>query len=280
MTLYFDLPRTTPVSADPSPWRDHEPSPRLVHAAVGTGLLSVLILAAGVWSLILRDPSAALACGVAVLVLGHLFGLLLRLWVHPYNTGDRMRIAGIDDGTPGLTFGYSGRLYYWYAGFLSLLAVAQLALVVSGSPLTAGASFTGVLLTGALIIGVLFTGAALFVLLRRAPGRLALTPDGIYHHGVWAQQFLPWQAISTIAPGEHAHIPVIGVPAVPSPDTRTRRTLFRAPEQMTIQVPWLAADPALVLQALRWYHANPTHRFELSYQIAVDRTRQRAWHLR
>jgi hypothetical protein len=273
MTLYFDLPRTTPVSADPSPWRDYEPSPRLVHAAVGTGLLSVLILAAGVWSLILRDATAALACGVAVLILGHLFGLLLRLWVHPYNTGDRMRIAGIDDGSPGLTFGYSGRLYYWYAGFLTLLTIAQLALITSAPPLAAGA---------------LLTGTTLLVLLRRAPGRLALTPDGVYHHGIWTQQFLPWEAVHAIAAGEHAHIPVIGIPAGPSPETRTRHTLSRLPKpralsralaQMTIQVPWLAADPALVLQALRWYHANPTHRFELSYQIAVDRTRQRAWHL-
>ncbi len=263
MTLYFDLPRTTPVSADPSPWRDYEPSPRLVHAAVGSGLLSILVLAAGVWSLILRDPGAALACGVAVLILGHLFGLLLNLWVHPHNTGDRMRIAGIDDGSPGLTFRYSGRLYYWYAGFLTLLTLAQVALIVSAPLLAAGS---------------LVTGAALFVLLRHAPGRLALTPDGIYHHGVWTQQFIPWDAVTSIAAGEHAHIPIIGVPAVPSPETRTR-TLFRAPAQMTIQVPWLAVDPALVLQAMRWYYANPTHRFELSYQIAVDRTRQRAWHL-
>ncbi|WP_436519926.1 hypothetical protein [Actinoplanes sp. HUAS TT8] len=261
MTLYFDLPRTTPVSADPSPWRDYEPSPRLVHAAVGSGLLSILVLAAGVWSLILRDAGAALACGVAVLILGHLFGLMLNLWVHPQNTGDRMRIAGIDDGTPGLTFSYSGRLYYWYAGFFLLLTVA---LAVSGLPLT---------------IGAVPTAAALFILLRHAPGRLALTPDGVYHHGVWTQQFIPWQAIREISAGEHAHIPIIGVPAVASPDTRTRRTLFRAPEQMIVQVPWLAVDPALVLQAMRWYHANPNHRFELSYQIAVDRARQRAWHL-
>lgn len=264
MTLYFDLPRTTPIPADPSPWRDHEPSPRLVHAAVGAGLLSVLVLAAGVWSLILGDTSAGLACGVAVLILGHLFGLLLNLWVRPHNTGDRMRIAGIDDGSPGLTFAYSGRLYYWYAGFLALITVAQLALVLSAPPLAAGA---------------VLTGTALFVLLRHAPGRLALTPDGVYHHGVWSQQFIPWQAIREITAGAHAHIPVIEVPAVASAETRTRRSLFRAPEQMSIQVPWLAVDPGLVLQAMRWYHANPTHRFELSYHIAVDRTRQRAWHL-
>jgi hypothetical protein len=264
MTLYFDLPRTTAVSADLSPWRDHEPSPRLVHAAVGSGLLAVLVAAAGVWSVILRDTSAALACGLAVLVLGHLFGLLLNLWVRPHNTGGRMRIAGIDDGSPGLTFAYSGRLYYWYASFLTLLTLAQVAVAFDAPPVAAGA---------------LLTGAALFVLLRHAPGRLALTPDGIYHHGVWTQQFVPWQAVREITAGEHAHIPIIAVPAVPAPETRTRRSVFRAPEHMTIQVPWLAADPALVLQAMRWYHANPTHRFELSYHIAVDRTRQRAWHL-
>ncbi|BCY07895.1 hypothetical protein [Actinoplanes sp. L3-i22] len=264
MTLYFDLPRTTALPADPSPWRNYEPSPRLVHAAVGSGLLAVLVLAAGIWSLILRDPAAALACGVAVLVLGHLFGLLLNLWVHPQNTGDRMRIAGIDDGSPGLTFAYSGRLYYWYAGFLTLLTLAQIALALDTPVLAAGA---------------VLTGGALLVVLRHAPGRLAITPDGVYHHGVWAQQFIPWEAVADIVAGEHAHIPIIAVPAVPSPETRTRRSLFRAPEQMTIQVPWLATDPALILQAMRWYHANPSHRFELSYHIAVDRTRQRAWHL-
>lgn len=278
MTLYFDLPRTTPVSADPSPWRDYEPSPRLVHAAVGSGLLAILVMAAGVWSLILRDVSAALACGIAVLILVHLFGLTLNLWVHPYNTGDRMRIAGIDDGSPGLTFGYSGRLYYWYAGFLTLLTLTQLALTVNAPPLAAGAMASAVG-TAAPAAGALLSGTALFVLLRRAPGRLALTPDGVYHHGIWTQQFLPWDAIQDVVPGEHKHIPIIGVPADPSSETRTRRTLLRGPEEMTIQVPWLATEPALILQAMRWYHANPTHRFELSYQIAVDRTRQRAWHL-
>ncbi|GLW28401.1 hypothetical protein [Actinoplanes regularis] len=264
MTLYFDLPRTTPVSADPSPWRDYQPSSRLVHAAVGSGLLAILVLAAGVWSVILGDFAAALACGVAVLVFGHLFGLLLNLWVRPHNTGDRMRIAGIDDGSPGLTFAYSRRLYYWYGSFLTLLTLAQIALVFSTPPLA---------------VGAILTGGALFLLLRHAPGRLALTPDGIYHHGIWAQQFIPWEAIREIAAGEQARIPIIAVPAEFAPQTRIRRSLFRAPECVIIQVPWLASDPALVLQAMRWYHANPTHRFELSYQIAVDRTRQRAWHL-
>ncbi|WIM99099.1 hypothetical protein ACTOB_002738 [Actinoplanes oblitus] len=286
MTLYFDLPRTTPVTADPSPWRDCRPSPRLAQAAVGSGFLAVLLLAATVWSIVLGDAGAALACGVAVLILGHLFGLLLHLWVRPHNTGDRMRITRIDDGTPGLTFGYSGRLYYWYASFLTLLTLAQAALAFR---------------TPLLLAGALLTGAGLYVLLRHAPGRLALTPDGVYHHGVWTQQFLPWQAIREILPGEQARIPVIALPAVtaaeppvPSPadafpvgdhaeatapEIRTRRSWFRAPDRVTIQVPWLAADPALVLRTLRWYHANPAHRFELSFQIAVDRARQRAWYL-
>lgn len=264
MTLYFDLPRTKPVSADPSPWRDYEPSPRLVHAAVGSGLLAILVAAAGVWSMLLRDTAAAVACGVAVVILGHLFGLQLNLWVQPHNTGDRMRISRIDDGTPGLTFSYSPKLYYLFASFLALLTLAQAVLVVSAPPL---------------ILGALLTAAALFVLLRHAPGRLALTPDGIYHRGIWNRQFVPWDAVRDVAPGEHHHIPIIGVPAEPSAGTRTGRSPFKAPEFMTVQTPWLNVDPALVLQAMRWYHANPTHRFELSYQIAVDRTRHHNWHL-
>ncbi|GIF07996.1 hypothetical protein [Actinoplanes siamensis] len=264
MTLYFDLPRTTPVPADPAPWRDHGPSPRPAYAAVGSALLAVLALAAGVWSVALGDLRAALACAVAALILGHLSGLLLTLWVRPHNTGDRMRISGIDDGSPGLTFAYSRRLYYWYASFLTLLTLAQLALIASAPPLAAGAALTG---------------AGLYVLLRHAPGRLALTPDGVYHRGMWTEQFVPWTSIRAIVPGEQARIPVIGVPAVAGARVRTRRTLLRGPDTMVVQVPWLAADPALVLQAMRWYHANPAHRFELSYHLAVERIRQRAWHL-
>jgi hypothetical protein len=274
VTLYFDLPRATAVAADPSPWRDYRPSSRLVHAAVGSGFLSVLLLAAGVWSIVLGDAGAALACGMAVLILGHLSGLLLNLWVRPHNTGDRMRITRIDDGTPGLTFTYSRRLYYWYAGFLILLTAALTALAVSSPPLAAGAALTA---------------TAVFVLLRHAPGRLALTPDGVYHHGIWTRHFMPWQAIREVLPGEQAHIPVIALPGVPSPETRIHRSVFpssmtrrsprAAPDCLTIQVPWLAADPALVLQTLRWYHANPAHRFELSFHIAVDRAQQHIWHV-
>ncbi|KUL42162.1 hypothetical protein [Actinoplanes awajinensis] len=264
MTLYFDLPRTTAVTAEPSPWQDYRPSPRLVHAAVGSGFLAAVVLAAGVWSIVLGDTGAALACGVAVLILGHLSGLLLNLWVRPHHAGDRMRITRIDDGTPGLTFTYSGRLYYWYAGFLGLVTLTQISLAFRNP---------------ALALGATLTGAALFLLLRHAPGRLALTPDGIYHHGVGTRHFVPWQAVSDILPGEQARIPVIAVPAAAHPETRIRRSVFPAARTLTIQVPWLAADPALVLQTLRWYHANPAHRFELSYQIAVDRARQRTWYL-
>ncbi|BCJ46681.1 hypothetical protein GCM10010168_37970 [Actinoplanes ianthinogenes] len=263
MTLYFDLPRTTPITADPSPWRDRRPSPRLVQATVGSGFLAALLLAAGVWSAVVGDAGAALACGAAVLILGHLCGLLLNLWVRPHNTGDRVWISRIDDGTPGLTFGYSRRLYYWYASFLTLLTVTQATLALR-SP--------------ALAVGALLTAAPLYVLLRHAPGRLALTPDGVYHHGVWTQQFVPWQAVREILPGEQARVPVIALPATPSPDARVRRSLFRAPDDVAIQVPWLAAEPSLVLQTLRWYHANPAHRFELSFQIAADRVHQRTWH--
>ncbi|GIF15606.1 hypothetical protein [Actinoplanes teichomyceticus] len=264
MTLYFDLPRTTPVTAEPSPWRDYEPSPRLVHAAVGSGFLAVLVLAAGVWSAVLGDVRAALACGLGVLLLGHLFGLLLSLWVRPHNTGDRMHITRTGAGTPGLTFAYSRRLYYWYAGFLTLLTVTQAAVAARTPPL---------------LLGAALTGAALYVLLRHAPGRLTLTPDGIEHHGVRDRRFVPWQAVREIRPGEQARIPVIAVPAEPAGPTRARQSPFRASRALAIQTPWLAADPALVLQTLRWYHANPAHRFELSYQIAVDRVRQRAWFL-
>ncbi|AEV83852.1 hypothetical protein ACWT_2589 [Actinoplanes sp. SE50] len=252
MTLYFDLPRTTPVAADPTPWRDYRPSPRLVHTAVGSGLLTVLVAAAGGWSLLLGEGAAAVACTIATLVLGHLSGLLLHLWVRPYNTGDRMRIAAAGDGSPGLTFRYSGRLYYWYGGFLGLLTIAQLGLAVTVWPFAAGA---------------LLSGAALVMLSRHAPGRLTLTPDGVHHHGIRHQRFLPWESISDILPGEQAHIPIIAAPTT------------GGQPHLTIQVPWLDTDPALVLQALRWYHANPVHRFELSYHIACDRTRQRAWHL-
>ncbi|GAA4602793.1 hypothetical protein BJY16_004373 [Actinoplanes octamycinicus] len=308
MTLYFDLPRTTPITADPSPWRDCRPSPRLAQATVGSGVVAVLLLAAAVWSAIAGDAGAALACGIAVLLLGHLFGLLLNLWVRPHNTGDRMRITRIDDGTPGLTFGYSRRLYYWYSAFLTLLTLAQAALALRTPPLA---------------VGALLSASALYVLLRHAPGRLALTPDGVYHRGIRTEQFVPWQSIREVVPDEQARIPVITLPAAPAaspsatsasatfpsaaspsatfpsatspsavsadlslvalpegpvPTARVRPSLFRTSDCVTIQIPWLAADPVLVLQTLRWYHANPAHRFELSFQIAVDRARHRTWH--
>ncbi|MEV6343582.1 hypothetical protein [Actinoplanes sp. NPDC051851] len=281
MTLYFDLPNGDPAMAGDSPWREYEPSPRLVYAAVASTLLTVFILAAGAWSLLIGDPAAALACAVASLFFGHLSGLELALWVRPRGTGDRMRLSKIDDGSIGVTFGYSTTLYYWYASFLTLLTLCQLGLAVT---LVLRPAPLGFLLLVAVLLGLGATATAflLFTLLRSAPGRLVLTPDGVYHHGITAQSFIPWHAVRDIRAGEVAHIPVIAVQAVSSPETRTRRFLFGredAPETMAVQLPWLAVDPALVFQALRYYHGNPTHQVELSYQAAVDRIRQHRWFL-
>jgi hypothetical protein len=100
-------------------------------------------------------------------------------------------------------------------------------------------------------------------------GRLVLRDDGIYHRSFTFEHFVPWHAVVDVSPTEFRD-PVIVVRAVPTEETRVRRTAWVGTQQeykllpfVVVRARLLAVNPAVVYHALRYYHAHPEVRAEL-----------------
>ncbi|GAA2710795.1 PH domain-containing protein [Actinoplanes palleronii] len=265
-----------------TPWHDFRPSPRARIGAYGAMVVAPLLLGLAGWSAWAGGLAAAAAFGAIGLWFAHVAGLGATLWLRPHRRSRALPApAPIDDGSPGLTFRYSWWAYYWQGAVLVLTSAPFLLLGLAGltSGDTAEAVFGAVLVAGALLLL-----AVLFRVLRHAPGRLSLTPAGVYHRGPGGGRFVPWDAVLDVRADGTGAQPTIEVRAAPSDrsrsgtrkDNRSRFTARRAERSTALTVPaaWPAAAPETVYRTLRHYLRHPADRGELSGVAAVARVRQ------
>ncbi|MEU4428854.1 hypothetical protein AB0F81_50290, partial [Actinoplanes sp. NPDC024001] len=273
----FDPNRDSALIGDGSPWDGFETNLRMVLNTYFLGLLGVAGIAAAVALLRVGDADSGIPLAALGLWFVHGAGLGFVTWVRPRRSGRHTRLRAIDDETVGVTFTYAGTTYYWTVMSLllsaaGLLPIGVLGLIATGHP-------------GEVALGVVFTLCGLFCLyavyrlVRRAPGRLTLTPDSVFHRGFGTDCFVPWSQVTGVQGGVAGWAPMIVVTARDSGGVRTRHHGRRGREQepaLTIRAPWLGADPEVVYRTLRHYHRNPGDRAELSGEAGRERIEQQA----
>jgi hypothetical protein len=237
-------------------------------------LMALGMAAEAAWSFWTGQPAAGVLLAAGAILLGHVVGLATRVWWPRRRSSRTGTLTATPDGTTGVTFGYSAWSYYWLTAVLVMTELGALALTVA---LVLSATAAGVVM--AVVIGALamVVGWFLVTMLRLAPGKLILSPTGVYHRSLTSTHFIPWSAIVGVS-AEWVGTPIIAVTAFPSADTRVRRSMGRFGSGevqflplMVIRTAWLATDPTTVYHALSFYHARPDLRAELATPSALDR---------
>ncbi|GAB2599899.1 hypothetical protein Aab01nite_65860 [Paractinoplanes abujensis] len=246
----------------PPEWTGHRRPRRMLFGVLYLGALAALALTAAGWQLLYDDAGQAVFFGALAVFLGHLAALCLFGY---RGTRRRPGTSGIRRTAAGLIFPYAGGATYLVAAtlFLTTAAAAGYATVAAQRGTWLIAALFGVIALPLLVL--------LIVILRMVPGEVVIGPRGVHHRGLTFTHFIPWIALTSATPVWRRG-PMIAVSFVGSPDTRSRDFLGRpmtTPE--TISGRWLAADPGMVLGALKHYIAHPEHRWELTTDAAMER---------
>lgn len=245
-----------------------------VFGAVFLGLLTLAATAGAVWQAVTGSGGTAAALAGVAVHLGHVTGLGVRA----ITSGTRRTgTTGVTSGSEGLTFRYSTAATYWLAATTALTALVLACLVV---PAVAQGGAEGYLIAAVLAVAAVPAGVFLVVVLRLAPGRVVIGPDGIHHRGLTFTHDVPWHAVVDVV-AAWANGPVVVIRAMPSADTATRDHLGRSaggrPSSSftTVTGTWLTADPALLLHAVAHYLIHPEDRPELGTPAALHRIASR-----
>jgi hypothetical protein len=267
-------PEGSAALSTPSAWTEHR-LPVWLRFSVGfMAVLAIGMAAEAAWLASAGQPLSGVPLAGAALYLGHVVALGTRFW-WPRQRSSRMgTLTTAPDGTTGVTFSYSAWPYYLVTAVLVMSELAAMAAAL-GAALSATVAGT----VAAIAIGtlVLVIGWVLVTMLRLAPGKIILSPAGVYHRGLTSTHFIPWHAIVAVSAG-WLGTPIIAVKAIPCQDTRVRRYMgrFRSGEVhflpiMVIRTAWLAASPTAVYHALSFYESHSDLRTELGTPDAVDR---------
>jgi hypothetical protein len=258
-------------SAWPAEWSGQRRSGLLLFAAGFMGLFTAAVAAAAGWQLTRGDEVSAVVFAVVAIYLGHLTALS----VHSYRGGrHRNDTTGVSQEPEGLVFRYGAAPTYLLSAFVGMTTVALAGMsVLSAAQATAQGYVMAAVLGGLAVFMAVF----LVVLLKLAPGRVVVGPDGVHHRGLTFTHFVPWEAVVDVA-ALWAHSPVIFIRTIGSSATVTRNYLGRStpgPQALspfdTISGRWLAADPAILLQTLAHYIVHPADRRELGDGQALRR---------
>ncbi|HEV8166052.1 MAG TPA: STM3941 family protein, partial [Actinomycetota bacterium] len=189
----------------------------------------------------------------------------------------------------GILVPYSGLRMAMVLGATACLALAMLGFVVFADAFAddPGASPWPVRLVGA--VGVLFFGVGGVIAARRGWGRnwrLLLTPSAVVIAMGGARTVVPWQTIQQVRATEvTTHVrgvpvrePLVGIDLSDPQAIATgplERLLLpgnsRLAADITLPIRTLDVDPALLYEALRYYHQNPAARDELTTQDGLAR---------
>jgi hypothetical protein len=258
----------------PAGWTEQRLPVRLKFSMGLVALIALGMAAEAAWLFWTGQPATGVPLAAGAIFLGHVVGLSTRVWWTRRRSSRTSTLTATPDGTKGVTFSYSAWAYYWLTAVLVMTELVALALTVA---VALSATVVGVVM--AVVIGALamVVGWVLVTMLRLAPGKLVLSPSGVYHRSLTSTHFIPWSAIVAVS-AEWVGTPIIVVKAFPSGDTRVRRSMgqFGSGEVqflplMVIRTAWLATDPTTVYRALSFYHAHPDLRAELATPDALDR---------
>jgi hypothetical protein len=250
----------------PDGWPAARRSPSLVLTAVLFGLAAAAAAGGAAWAAASGDAAAAVVLLVGALFAAHLAGLSTSLSRRPRAAAGAGQPGVTERGEPGLAFPYAAEPYYWLVAVLVLTALGLIGIgvvAVAGSP--SGWVFAAV--CGLLAI---FFVWFLVVVLRLAPGRIVLTPEGVFHRSLTFEHFVPWFAVYDVV-AEAAEAPMLVVKAHPSDGTRVRRHTGRLGAYESQFLPfvvarayWLGGNAVPAYQALAYYFRHPDRRADLA----------------
>ena len=248
----------------PAGWPRAHRSPFRVLSAAGFLILTVITAAVAVTS---GDAVDAIVFGVGAIFLGHLTGMAVNIMQRP-RPADHPPVAGTDDrGETGVAFRYAFWPYYWLVSVFALFALGAAAFAVV---LAVAGTTTGWILAVLGAAAAVLTGWYLVVVLRLAPGRIVLTPNGIYHRSLFLEHFVPWDAVVDVQ-ARDAPSPWITVKAVPAPGTRELRHTGRIGgfegqvlPFLVARTQWLGANALPAYQAIKHYFDHPADRPRLT----------------
>ncbi|WP_412743690.1 hypothetical protein [Krasilnikovia sp. MM14-A1004] len=251
-----------PNQDPPAGWPKPHRSVTRVLSAVGFTLLTLITAAVAVSAVVTGDLAQALTFAVGTVLFAHLVGLVVSLMRQAAPATHEPSVGFNDQGERGLAFPYSRWAYYW----LSSVLVAVL-LVDAGLAVQFGAAGAWVMVVPLAAIA-LFLAWFLIAMLRLAPGRVVLTPSGIYHRSLVFEHFVPWDAVVDVA-AQEGHIPRIIVKALPSIGTRERKHMGRLSAGieglpfLVVRTYWLGANALPANLALKHYLLHSDERTRL-----------------
>jgi hypothetical protein len=210
----------------------------------------------------------------------------------PGQRGGRLRLETVrvgDRHERGILVPYSGLRMAMVLGATACLALASLGLVVFADAFAndPGESPWPVRLVGA--VGTMFFGVGGFIAARRGWGRnwrLLLTPSAVVIAMGGARTVVPWEAIQQVRATEVAtHVrgvavrePLVGIDVSDPQAIQTgplERLLLplnrRLAADITVPIRTLDINPALLYEALRYYHQHPQARAELATEDGLAR---------
>ncbi|WP_157437784.1 hypothetical protein [Actinoplanes subtropicus] len=238
-----------------------------VLAAAGFVVLTLVTAAVAAAAIATGEVADAIIFGVGTLLLAHLAGMSINIMQRP-RPADHPPVTDVNDqGETGLSFRYAFWPYYWLSVVFGLFALGAVAFaaVIARQATPAG----WVLAILGLASGVLI-GWYLVVLLRLAPGKIVLTPTGVYHRSLFLEHFMPWEAVVDVLAREGPS-PWITVKALPTNRTRERRYTGRiggfegqALPFMIARTQWLGANALPAYKAIKYYFEHPDERRKLA----------------
>lgn len=254
-------------SSLPPGWPPTRPTAKIIAAVGLMGLFTVGALAGAGIAATSGQPGPAVLLVLAAVYLGHFVGLGISLSRRPAQVRPPRIVGRTDLGDPGLEIPYARSPYYWAISvtLLSALTLAGIAVIF------ALAGFLGAIVVTviAAILAVLLGWIAV-VFLRLAPGRLVLTPDGIYHRSLTFEHYVPWFAVYAVS-AETGDTPMLAIKAHPSDGTRLRRHTGRLGAFEATFIPfivartyWLGGHAAYAYQVTDHYFRHPDLRPELA----------------
>ena len=248
------------------------------------------LLSAGGLVMALSSRGAERGAGAAIALFFFACLLVAPLFA-PWRRSGPLRLETVRLGgrhERGILVPYSGLRMAIVLGATTCLALSMLGFVVFANALAdPGESPWPVRLVGA--VGVVFFGGGGLIAARRGWGRrwrLLLTPSAVVIAMGGARTVVPWEAIQQVRASEvTTHVrgvavsePLVGIdlsdPEAISTGPLERLLLplnRRLAADITLPIRTLDIDPALLLEALRYYHQHPRARAELATQGGLAR---------
>ena len=264
--------------------------------AGGWGQFAFMVVVGGLLSaggLVMALSSGGAERGAGAAVALFFFACLLTAPLFaPGQRGGPLRLETVrmgDRHERGILVPYSGLRMAMVLGATACLALASLGFVVFADAFAddPGESPWPVRLVGA--VGTMFFGVGGLVAARRGWGRnwrLLLTPSAVVIAMAGARTVVPWEAIQQVQATEvTTHVrgvavsePLVGIDLSDLEAISTgplERLLLplnrRLAADITLPIRTLDIDPALLYEALRYYHQHPQARAELATEDGLAR---------